>query len=102
MECFINFVILATSHLLFTNLIFLTTFFTAMFAFFKAVSADPGFIKKDLSREKQHRAVEGLADENILDVRHFCLTCLVILYCTHPHTAKWIIGLHVNIRSKNH
>ncbi|KAI9485347.1 MAG: DHHC palmitoyltransferase-domain-containing protein [Benjaminiella poitrasii] len=67
----------STSHLLFTNLIFLITFFTAMFAFFKAVAADPGFIKKDLSREKQHRAVEELADENILDVRHFCLTCLV-------------------------
>ncbi|GAN10451.1 palmitoyltransferase akr1 [Mucor ambiguus] len=67
----------STSHLLFTNLIFLITFFTAMFAFFKAVAADPGFIKKDLSREKQHRAVEELVDENMLDVRHFCLTCLI-------------------------
>lgn len=58
-----------------------------MFAFFKAVSADPGFIKKDLSREKQHRAVEELADENTLDVRHFCLTCLVnITLCTHLHS----------------
>jgi hypothetical protein len=48
-----------------------------MFSFFKAVAADPGFIKNDLSREKQHRLVEELADENCLDVRHFCLTCLV-------------------------
>ncbi|KAI8059378.1 ankyrin repeat-containing domain protein [Gilbertella persicaria] len=67
----------STSHLLFTNLIFLVTFFTAMFAFFKAVAADPGFIKKDLSREKQRLAVEELANENQLDIRHFCLTCLI-------------------------
>lgn len=48
-----------------------------MFSFFKAVAADPGFIKKDLSRDKQHMCVEELADANRLDVRHFCLTCLV-------------------------
>jgi palmitoyltransferase len=41
--------------------------------------ADPGFIKKDLSREKQRIAVEELANENTLDIRHFCLTCLVRL-----------------------
>lgn len=55
-----------------------------MFSFFKAVAADPGFIKNDISREKQHRFVEELADENCLDVRHFCLTCLVrktIAFC---------------------
>ena len=67
----------STSHLLFTNLIFLFTFFVAMYSFFKAVAADPGFIKHDLSRQRQHQAVEELADDNLLDVRHFCLTCLV-------------------------
>ncbi|KAI7897811.1 ankyrin repeat-containing domain protein [Cokeromyces recurvatus] len=67
----------STSHLLFTNLIFLITFFIAMFAFFKAVTVDPGFIKKDVSREKQQKAVQELADENRLDIRHFCLTCLI-------------------------
>ncbi|KAI8350886.1 ankyrin repeat-containing domain protein, partial [Choanephora cucurbitarum] len=67
----------STSHLLFTHLIFLVTFFTAMFSFFKAMSSDPGFIRKDLSREKQRMAVEELADENMLDIRHFCLTCLI-------------------------
>lgn len=48
-----------------------------MFSFFKAVAADPGFIKNDLSREKQHGCVQELAENNVLDVRHFCLTCLV-------------------------
>jgi nitrate reductase cytochrome c-type subunit len=77
--------IIATSHLLLTNIVFLSSFFSAMFAFFKAVAADPGFVKKDLSQEKQSRAVEELANENLLDVRHFCLTCLV-----KQDTVKWI------------
>lgn len=67
----------STSHLLFTNCIFLFAFFTAMFSFFKAVAADPGFIKNDISRQKQHQFVQELADDNLLDVRHFCLTCLI-------------------------
>ncbi|KAI8975041.1 hypothetical protein BDF20DRAFT_914030 [Mycotypha africana] len=67
----------STSYLLFTNLIFLITFFGAMFAFFKAVASDPGFIRKDLSKEKQRQIVEDLANSHILDVRHFCLTCLI-------------------------
>lgn len=69
--------ILATSQWLFTHLLFIVAFFTAMFAFFKAVSSDPGFVKNDLSREKQRLAVEELANDNCLDARHFCLTCLV-------------------------
>ncbi|KAG2230295.1 hypothetical protein INT48_001537 [Thamnidium elegans] len=41
------------------------------------LAADPGFIKNDLSREKQHGCVQELAENNVLDVRHFCLTCLI-------------------------
>ncbi|KAG0740430.1 hypothetical protein G6F57_004835 [Rhizopus arrhizus] len=67
----------STSQLLFAHLIFIVTFFTAMLAFFKAVSSDPGFIKNDLSREKQRMIVEELANDNCLDIRHFCLTCLI-------------------------
>ncbi|CEJ00496.1 Putative Palmitoyltransferase [Rhizopus microsporus] len=67
----------STSQWLFTHLLFIITFFTAMLAFFKAVSSDPGFVKNDLSREKQRLAVEELANDNCLDARHFCLTCLV-------------------------
>jgi palmitoyltransferase len=48
-----------------------------MVAFYKAVKADPGFIQSNLSRDRQHQSVQELADENALDVRHFCLTCLV-------------------------
>jgi palmitoyltransferase len=68
---------IVTSHLLFTNLAFLASFFSAMLAFFKAVAIDPGFIKNNISREQQRQAVEELANENKLDARHFCLTCLV-------------------------
>jgi palmitoyltransferase len=68
---------IVTSHLLFTNLAFLASFFSAMLAFFKAVAIDPGFIKNNISREQQRQAVEELANENKLDARHFCSTCLV-------------------------
>ncbi|KAI9247351.1 ankyrin repeat-containing domain protein [Sporodiniella umbellata] len=67
----------STSYLLLTHLLFLITFFTAMFSFFKAIGSDPGFIKKEVSREQQRMAVEELANDNRLDVRHFCLTCLI-------------------------
>ncbi|KAI8997043.1 hypothetical protein BDB01DRAFT_840561 [Pilobolus umbonatus] len=66
-----------TSHLLFTNLTFIISFVVAMYAFFKAVSSDPGFINKDLSKEAQRRIIQDLAEKNQLDPRHFCLTCFI-------------------------
>jgi hypothetical protein len=68
---------LATSHMVFTNLIFFASYTIAMTSFYKAVFTDPGFINKNLSREEQRAAVIDLAEEEKLDIRHFCFTCLV-------------------------
>ncbi|KAG2171544.1 hypothetical protein INT43_008270 [Umbelopsis isabellina] len=67
----------ATSHMVFTNLIFFASYAIAMTSFYKAVLADPGFINKNLSREEQRAAVIDLAEEEKLDIRHFCFTCLI-------------------------
>ncbi|KAI9322441.1 hypothetical protein BX666DRAFT_1815254, partial [Dichotomocladium elegans] len=65
-----------TSSMLLTNLVFIASFCIAMYAFFRAVVADPGFINNTISRESQQAAVFDLAEEEKLDVRHFCMTCL--------------------------
>ncbi|GAB5588816.1 palmitoyltransferase akr1 [Umbelopsis nana] len=67
----------ATSHMLFTHFIFVVSYVVAMTSFYKAVLADPGFISKNLSREEQRAAVFDLAEEEKLDIRHFCFTCLI-------------------------
>ncbi|CAM0137616.1 palmitoyltransferase akr1 [Umbelopsis sp. WA50703] len=67
----------ATSHMVFTNLIFFASYTIAMTSFYKAVFTDPGFINKNLSREEQRAAVIDLAEEEKLDIRHFCFTCLI-------------------------
>ncbi|RUP07423.1 ankyrin repeat-containing domain protein, partial [Jimgerdemannia flammicorona] len=69
-------VVYATSYMFLTNLLFLTTYVTAMYCFYRAVLADPGFVAKLSSREDQKRIVLELADEVKLDARHFCFTCV--------------------------
>ncbi|KAI8139066.1 DHHC palmitoyltransferase-domain-containing protein [Fennellomyces sp. T-0311] len=69
-------VVMGASHMLLTNLIFVTCFVTAMYGFYRAVIADPGFIDNKLPREAQQAAVFELAEEQKLDIRHFCMTCL--------------------------
>ncbi|ORY96172.1 DHHC palmitoyltransferase-domain-containing protein, partial [Syncephalastrum racemosum] len=66
----------STSHMLLTNLLFICSFVVAMYAFFRAIMADPGFIDNKLPREKQRDAVFELAEEQKLDIRHFCVTCM--------------------------
>lgn len=60
-----------------THLIFMTSYTIAIYNFYHAVMADPGFINNEPTKEEQHQMVMDLADENKLDVRHFCVTCLV-------------------------
>lgn len=48
-----------------------------MYHFYQAVMADPGFVNNEPSKEQQRQDVMGLADAHALDVRHFCVTCLV-------------------------
>ncbi|KAI9490611.1 DHHC palmitoyltransferase-domain-containing protein [Zychaea mexicana] len=69
-------VISATSHMLLANLIFITSFVIAMTAFYRAVVANPGFVNNKLPREVQQSNVFELAEEQKLDIRHFCMTCL--------------------------
>lgn len=63
--------------MLLTNFVFIVSYLVAMAAFYRAVLTDPGFISKNLSREEQRAAVFDLAEEQHLDIRHFCFTCLV-------------------------
>lgn len=60
-----------------THLIFMGSFFIAMYHFYQAVMADPGFVNNEPTKEQQRQDVMGLADAHALDVRHFCVTCLV-------------------------
>lgn len=62
--------------MLLTNVIFIVSYVVAMSAFFRAVMADPGFVNNQLSREAQKEAVFELTEEQKLDVRHFCVTCM--------------------------
>lgn len=66
----------ATSHMLLANVIFISSFVIAMTAFYRAVFADPGFVNNQQPRDVQQKAVFDLCEENKLDIRHFCLTCL--------------------------
>ncbi|KAI8384444.1 uncharacterized protein BYT42DRAFT_562562 [Radiomyces spectabilis] len=59
------------------NILFMISFFVAMYAFYRAVMMDPGFVKKDLPRDQQQQSVFELAEANTLDIRHFCVTCLI-------------------------
>ncbi|KAF9429961.1 palmitoyltransferase akr1 [Podila epigama] len=66
-----------TSHLLWLNIGFIATYSTALYFFYGAVMADPGFIRQCTTPESQKQAVIQMADRGLLDARHFCVTCLV-------------------------
>ncbi|RHZ89336.1 hypothetical protein Glove_16g188 [Diversispora epigaea] len=70
-------ILLATSYLFVANIIFVTTFFVALYSFYTAVLADPGFVPKLHSREEQKQLVIDLANKGMLDTRHLCITCLI-------------------------
>ncbi|KAI8328320.1 DHHC palmitoyltransferase-domain-containing protein [Chlamydoabsidia padenii] len=66
-----------TAYMTMTHLIFMVSFFIAIYHFYHAVTADPGFVNNEPSKEQQRQDVLALADAHALDVRHFCVTCLV-------------------------
>ncbi|KAL0077929.1 DHHC palmitoyltransferase-domain-containing protein [Phycomyces blakesleeanus] len=66
-----------TSQFMFTNIIFIICFGTALYFFFKAIRADPGFLKKDLPIQITKEAVLELAEDQNLDIRHFCFSCMI-------------------------
>ncbi|ORX56725.1 ankyrin [Hesseltinella vesiculosa] len=66
-----------TAYMIVTHLIFMVSFFTAVYHFFIAVMADPGFIDNKPNRSEQQQVVWNLADDYKFDIRHFCVTCLI-------------------------
>ncbi|KAI8071555.1 DHHC palmitoyltransferase-domain-containing protein [Gongronella butleri] len=66
-----------TAYMIVTHLIFMVSFFVAMYHFYMAVMADPGFINNKPSRSEQQQTVWQLAEEHVMDIRHFCITCLI-------------------------
>ncbi|KAI8080050.1 ankyrin repeat-containing domain protein [Halteromyces radiatus] len=67
----------STAYMMLTHLIFMSSFFIAMYNFYQAVMADPGFVNNTPNREQQRQDVMELADAHCLDIRHFCVTCLI-------------------------
>ncbi|CAG8522769.1 11421_t:CDS:2 [Acaulospora morrowiae] len=70
-------ILLVTSYLFVANITFVVSYFFAMYSFYTAVLADPGFIPKLNSEEDKKKLVLDLANKGLLDVRHLCITCLI-------------------------
>ncbi|KAF9117062.1 palmitoyltransferase akr1 [Mortierella sp. AM989] len=65
-----------TSHLFWLNLAFIVGYVSSLYFFYGAVMADPGWTKVNNSIESQRETVIQMADRGLLDVRHFCVTCV--------------------------
>ncbi|KAF9136793.1 palmitoyltransferase akr1 [Mortierella sp. GBA39] len=65
-----------TAHLLWLNIAFIIGYVSALYFFYNAVMANPGWTKRNTTVESQREAVVQMADRNLLDVKHFCVTCV--------------------------
>lgn len=65
-----------TGHLLWLNIAFIVGYTSALYFFYNAVMADPGWTKRNTTIEAQRESVVQMADRNLLDVKHFCVTCI--------------------------
>ncbi|POG63213.1 palmitoyltransferase [Rhizophagus irregularis DAOM 181602=DAOM 197198] len=70
-------ILLVTSYSLVANIVFISSYVVALYSFYTAVLADPGFVPKLTSREEQKELVICLANKGMLDARHLCITCLI-------------------------
>nr|CAG8438393.1 15355_t:CDS:10 [Entrophospora candida]CAG8508550.1 5799_t:CDS:10 [Entrophospora candida] len=70
-------ILVATSYLFVTNIIFFSSIVTSLYSFYTAVLADPGFVSKLKSREEQKQLIIDLANKGMLDARHLCFKCLI-------------------------
>ncbi|CAJ0638233.1 22_t:CDS:2 [Entrophospora sp. SA101] len=73
-------ILVATSYLFVTNIIFFSSIVTSLYSFYTAVLADPGFVSKLKSREEQKQLIIDLANKGMLDARHLCFKCLVGIF----------------------
>ncbi|KAF7727215.1 Palmitoyltransferase zdhhc13 [Apophysomyces ossiformis] len=85
-------------HVPVVHAIFLFSFMVAMYCFYSAVLADPGFIAYT-SREIQRQTVFELAERKILDHQHFCTTCMEAVYVQTLQDMQPMCG---SIRPVNH
>ncbi|KAF8977401.1 palmitoyltransferase akr1 [Entomortierella lignicola] len=101
-----------TSHLALLNLVFALGYSSTMYFFYGAVMADPGWTKPNTSIESQRNTVVQMADRGLLDIRHFCVSCVSqrpmrskhCRFCKRcvtkfDHHCPWI---HNCIGAKNH
>ncbi|KAF9900214.1 palmitoyltransferase akr1 [Linnemannia zychae] len=99
-------------YMIFENLAFFVGYVGALYFFYGAVMADPGWTKRNTTIESQRAAVSQMADRNLLDVKHFCVTCVAqrpmrskhCKFCNccvakFDHHCPWIFNC---IGAKNH
>ncbi|KAG0216546.1 palmitoyltransferase akr1 [Mortierella sp. GBA30] len=108
----LRYLVFHTSHLLWTNLAFMVGYVLALYFFYGAVMADPGWTKVNTSLETQREVVIQMADRGLLDARHFCVSCVTqrpmrskhCKFCNRcvakfDHHCPWIYNC---IGAKNH
>ncbi|ANB14944.1 Akr1p [Sugiyamaella lignohabitans] len=67
------------------NLAFFSVFALAMYAFYKTMTMDPGYIPKPSGISEQKKIIEELIDKGDFDSRHFC----IITYVRKPLRSKY-------------
>ncbi|KAJ3102928.1 Palmitoyltransferase zdhhc17, partial [Phlyctochytrium bullatum] len=66
-----------TSYLFFEHITFLALYFTTVYSFYRALTADPGYLRKIPSPDEQKKLILQLAEEGKLDPRNFCISCSI-------------------------
>ncbi|KAI7871722.1 ankyrin repeat-containing domain protein [Spinellus fusiger] len=70
-------VVVAMPHRYIIHALFLMTFSVAMGCFYRAAMMNPGILHRQLSIESLCDSIVGLVENNALDARHFCTTCMI-------------------------
>ncbi|KAI8850331.1 ankyrin repeat-containing domain protein [Chytridium lagenaria] len=66
-----------TSFLFFEQIAFLSLFVTTIYSFYRALYADPGYLRKVQNADERKKTVLQLAEEGKLDARNFCVSCSI-------------------------
>ncbi|KAJ3099103.1 hypothetical protein HDU97_003482 [Phlyctochytrium planicorne] len=66
-----------TSYMFISHILFIVLFATTIYFFYRAIYADPGYLRKNKSVEERRKIVLRLAEEGKLDSRNFCTSCSI-------------------------